>query len=142
MKQVFNLVHSVARQGACAAIMAAPENYRVEIKPRTRSLDQNSKLHAMISFISKHLPWGGDYQTIETWKRLLTAAWLRARGEQIDLLPALDGHGVDVVFRHTSTLTIPEVSELIEFIYAWATEQNIDIPEQRIAHIRSIGMDS
>lgn len=142
MKQIFNLVHNIARQSACAAILAAPENYRVEIKPRTRSLDQNAKLHAMIGFIAENLPWCGKNQTTETWKRLLTAAWLRARGESIELLPAIDGHGIDVVFRHTSTLTIPEVSELIEFIYAWATEQNIEIPEQRITHIRSIGMDS
>ncbi len=131
MKQVFHLTHNIARQSACAAILSAPDNYRVEIRERTRSLDQNAKLHAMVSFIAKNLPWCGKHQTTDTWKRLLTAAWLRARGYQVEFLPALDGHGVDVVFRRTSDLTVAELSELIEFIYAWATEINFVIVESQ-----------
>lgn len=97
----------------------------MEVKPVTRSLEQNAKLHAMLTDIARKLEWAGAYRDVEVWKRLLTAAWLRARGEPIEMLPALDGHGVDIVFRRTSELTVPEMIELIEYIQAWAIDKDI-----------------
>lgn len=125
MKKVFRLVHQAARENAIRAVSEAPEGYAVEIKPVTRSLEQNAKLHALLSDIARVLPWAGSYRDVETWKRLLTAAWLRARGEPIEMLPALDGHGVDIVFRRTSELTVPEMIELIDYIEAWAADKDI-----------------
>ena len=122
---IFNLINEAVRLRACAAIMAAADGMRVEIKDRRRSLDQNAKLHATLGDIAKQVPWAGQYLDIETWKRLMTAAWLRARGDQVEFLPALDGHGVDVVFRRTSDLSVSEVSELIEFINAWAADKGV-----------------
>lgn len=125
MKKVFRLVHQAARENAIRAVSEAPEGYAVEVKPVTRSLEQNAKLHALLSDIARALPWAGSYRDVETWKRLLTAAWLRARGEPIEMLPALDGHGVDIVFRRTSELTVPEMIELIDYIEAWAADKEI-----------------
>jgi len=125
LKKVFRLVHQAARENAIRAVSEAPEGYAVEVKPVTRSLEQNAKLHAMLTDIARKLEWAGAYRDVETWKRLLTAAWLRARGEPIEMLPALDGHGVDIVFRRTSELTVPEMIELIEYIQAWAIDKDI-----------------
>ena len=122
MKQYFVLSHQSARVNASSACMRAPDGYVVTISEPKRNLEQNACLHAAISEIAKKVPWAGRLRDVETWKRLLTAAWLRARGESIELLPAVDGHGVDVVFRHTSKLTKSEFSELIEYINAWKAE--------------------
>lgn len=97
----------------------------LEVRPETRSDAQNKLLHAMLGDIAKQMDWAGKKRDIDTWKRLLTAAWLRARGESVELLPALDGHGVDVVFRHTSKLTRAECSELCEYIIAWCAENDV-----------------
>lgn len=121
----FNLINHDVRLRACEAIMSASDRMRVEIKERKRSLDQNAKLHSLLGDIAKQVPWAGKKRDTETWKRLMTAAWLRARGDQVEFLPALDGHGVDVVFCRTSDLTIPEVSELIEYINAWVIENQV-----------------
>lgn len=59
-------------------------------------------------------------------ERLLTAAWCRATGESVTILPALDGHGVDLVPRRTSKLTKAECCELIEYITAWAVEHGVE----------------
>ncbi|MDE1918963.1 MAG: recombination protein NinB, partial [Sphingomonadales bacterium] len=64
-------------------------------------------------------------------KRLLVAAWCRARREQVELLPALDGHGVDIVFRRTSQLTRGECAELCDFIQAWCAENGVELREAR-----------
>lgn len=108
-------------------LMASDTRLTLEIRPEKRSDAQNRLLHACLSEISKQVEWAGTKRDVDTWKRLLTAAWLRARGEPIEMLPALDGHGVDIVFRRTSQLTKAECAELSEFVMAWAAERDIVI---------------
>ena len=108
-------------------LMASDTRLTLEIRPEKRSDAQNRLLHACLSEISKQVEWAGAKRDVDTWKRLLTAAWLRARGEPIEMLPALDGHGVDIVFRRTSQLTKAECAELSEFVMAWAAERGIAI---------------
>ena len=109
------------------AMTVAGHRLVLEIRPEKRSDAQNRLLHACLSEISKQVEWAGCKRDVDTWKRLLTAAWLRARGEPIEMLPALDGHGVDIVFRRTSQLTKAECAELSEFVMAWAAERGIVI---------------
>ena len=107
----------------------------IEVKRETRSLAENAMLHALLSDIARKVEWAGAKRDVETWKRLLTAAWLRARGEPIEMLPALDGYGVDIVFRRTSQLTRTECAELIEFVMAWAAEHGIGAVDQETGEI-------
>lgn len=101
------------------AMLIAGHRLTLEVKPEKRNNEQNALLHATLAEIARTREWAGQKRDIEVWKRLLTAAWLRARGESVEILPALDGHGVDVVFRRTSDLTKSECAELITFIQAW-----------------------
>lgn len=110
---------------AKAWLMAGDTRLTLEIRPEKRSDAQNRLLHACLSEISKQVEWAGAKRDVDTWKRLLTAAWLRARGEQIEILPAVDGHGADIVFRRTSQLTKAECAELSEFVMAWAAERGV-----------------
>ena len=109
------------------AMTVAGHRLVLEIRPEKRSDAQNRLLHACLSEISKQVEWAGCKRDVDTWKRLLTAAWLRARGEPIEMLPALDGNGVDIVFRKTSHLSKAECAELSEFVMAWAAERGIVI---------------
>ena len=108
-------------------LTAGDTRLTLEIRPEKRSDAQNRLLHACLSEISKQVEWAGAKRDVDTWKRLLTAAWLRARGEPIEMLPAVDGHGVDIVFRRTSQLTKAECAELSKFVMAWAAERGIVI---------------
>lgn len=121
-RQTFILAHPEARRRAMAAVAEAAPGFVVQVRPPTRNLEQNAILHALLSDIAGRVPWAGKLRDAETWKRLCTAAWLRARGESVEVLPAIDGHGIDVVFRRTSKLTKAECSELVEFVHAWAAE--------------------
>lgn len=107
------------------AMLMAGHKMQVRIEKETRSLEQNALLHALLTDISKQVEWAGKKRDVDTWKRLLTAAWCRANNEQVELLPAIDGHGVDIVFRKTSHMTVAELTDLIEFIHAWCAEQGI-----------------
>jgi hypothetical protein len=120
---LFRLVHRTARERAKACIDLAPAGYVVTVKEPTRSSEANAALHARLSEIAERVEWAGKRQSIETWKRLLVAAWSRATGEPLTVLPALDGHGIDIVFRRTSQMTRREMSDLLEYVNAWCSEQ-------------------
>lgn len=123
--RVFRLTNALSRGAACQAVNEAPEGWVVRISEPTRNLEQNALLHAVLSDISGQLEWAGEKQEVETWKRLLVAAWMRATGRNVRLLPAVDGQGFDALYARTSHLSKAECSELIEFIYAWATEKGV-----------------
>ena len=118
----FILAHPEARQRAVQAVQAAPAGHVVTIKPPTRNLEINAALHAKLTEIADSREWAGKRWDVETWKRLLVAAWSRATGEALVMLPALDGAGVDIVFRRTSAMTQAEVRELLTFIECWEAE--------------------
>lgn len=112
-------------------LMASGAPMVLEVRPETRSDRQNRLLHAMLGDIAAQVEWAGQRRDVDTWKRLLVAAWCRARREHVELLPALDGHGVDIVFRRTSQLTRGECVELCDFIGAWCAEHGVELREAR-----------
>ena len=118
----FFLVHAVARDRAALAIRQAPDGYKVHISEPKRNDAINAALHAKLSEIASGREWAGQKWPLEVWKRLLVAAWSRANGEHLQILPALDGQGVDIVQRHTSKMNQAEVSELLTYIEAWEAE--------------------
>ena len=107
------------------AMLSAGHRLVLTLAPATRSSEQNRKLHALIADVARQATWAGTKQDAETWKRLFVSAWCRATGEPVTILPALDGHGVDLVPRRTSKLTKDECGELIEYITAWAVEHDV-----------------
>lgn len=91
----------------------------LSVEEERRNTAQNALLHATLQDIASRREWAGRKWDVLTWKRLCTAAWMRARGEQVLVVPALDGHGFDVVFERTSRLSKVEMADLIDFIQAW-----------------------
>lgn len=101
----------------------------IVMRPAKRSAEHSARLHAMLGWLAKNVPWAGALRTTDEWKRLTVAAWERARGESIEYLPSLDGRGIDIVFHRTSEMSGRDMAELIEWIFAWAAEMGYDIPE-------------
>ena len=110
------------------AHLSAGRRMLLTLEPEKRSNPENRLLHSLLGYISTHMEWAGEKHDIETWKRLMTAAWCRATHEQVKILPAIDGCGVDIVFRHTSKLTRGECADLITFIHAWGCMNDVEFP--------------
>lgn len=104
-------------------------------EPKLRSTEANARLHAMLTDVSQQVDWAGKRRDVLTWKRLMTAAWLRAKGESIEILPAIDGHGFDIIYERTSTLNGAQISDLMQYVEAWGTEAGVRFraPEYRHA---------
>lgn len=97
-----------------------------------RTLEQNDKYHAIVQDIADQKDWpegSGKKRGVETWKQLISAAFERAQGRHSEVYPAIDGHGVDVVYWHSSRRGKKSMSELIEFTQAWAIENGVRLRE-------------
>jgi hypothetical protein len=114
-----------ARQNALAAIQRAAEGMCITIaEPRRRNI-QNDAAHAALQDIANQLQWHGRKLSVLVWKRLTIASFLRELGERVELIPALDGNGFDVIYEHSSEFGIKKCSAWIEWIYAFGTQNGV-----------------
>ena len=98
---------------------------KIIIKDLDRSGEQNKKLHASLTDIANQVEHAGRKWDVLIWKRLLTAAWLREAGDQPQMIPAVDGHGFDVIYEGTSKLTVKQCASLLEWIAAFGAEHDV-----------------
>jgi hypothetical protein len=103
------------------------KEFTVEVRPLTRTLDQNAKFHAMISDIAKQMGEAGSSWTLEDWKRLLIDQWAADTNRRIgSVVPSLDGHRVVQLGLQSKRFSVEEASEFIEWLEAWAAYNSIE----------------
>lgn len=117
--QVFLLKTPFIRAQAKHAIDDAPDGHRVQIAEPTRNLEQNDKLQALCREASATREWAGMKLDVDEWRHLFMAAWMRANKMQFRMLPAIDGHGMDIIYHRTSKLSVSQMSDLISYVEAW-----------------------
>lgn len=96
------------RDLACDLVRGAPVDAVVNIREANRSLDQNAKLWAILSDISRAMPEGRRW-TAETWK----AAFMHSLGHQVQFADGLDGAGPFPLGFRSSRLTKAQMADLI-----------------------------
>jgi hypothetical protein len=112
------------RQRAHELVDLAPQGAVLNIRPATRSNEQNAKFWAMLSDLARSKPEGRDYP-VEVWKALAMAMC----GHKVRFEPALDGDGVVPIGFRSSRLTKEEMSEMIEALYAYGAEHGVEWSE-------------
>ena len=103
---------------------------KVSVRDADRSSAANALLHLRLTEIANQVLWQGQRFSVEVWKRLCTAAWLREEGEQPMLVPALDGNGFDLVHQRTSKLTVKQCASLITWCEMFAAENGVKLSAQ------------
>lgn len=104
---------------ALSLIEKAPADAVLTIRPATRTVDQNSKLWAMLSDVSRAMP-DGRRHVPEVWKTL----FMHACGHSVQFEMGLNGQPFPTGFR-SSKLTKAQMGELIEFIYSYGAEKGV-----------------
>lgn len=128
-RQLFRMVHERARALAHDAVRYAPEGYVVEIKPPTRSLEQNARLHAQLTEISKQVEWYGIHMGVEDWKRIFCAAM-----QGVKVVPGIDPGTFVPIGLRTRDMSKEEIGDLMEFISAWGAERGVVFTERAHEH--------
>lgn len=122
-KSIFFLVHQQARQNALRCVSQAPEGYVVEVKPKTRTLEQNARMWAMLGDVSRQVEWYGKKLTPENWKDIFSAALKKQ-----EVVPGIDG-GFVVMGQSTSKMTIKEMTDLQELMGAFCADKGVEWSE-------------
>lgn len=112
------------RNRAKMLIDKAPDGYVASVAEPKRTLDQNNKLWAMLTDVSRCKPLGRKH-TPEVWKTL----FMSACGYEVQFLMGLDGNPFPAGFR-SSRLTKAQMAELITFVQAWGDEHGVVWTEQ------------
>lgn len=102
----------------------SPIGTRVEFKASKRTLPQNARMWAMLTEVSRQATHCERKFTPDQWKVLFMQAW----GREVAFLPALDGQTMIPDYR-SSDLSKQEMTELIEFMFAWGAENGIRFTE-------------
>ena len=120
----FRLVHAEARQRAIQAIKDAPDGYLCKIRPPTRSLDQNAKLHALFSDLAEQCTHYGRRLTADQWKVLMISGHSIATGLGVDLVPGVEGEMVNIR-ESSASMTVQRMTSLIEYIHAYMEQNSV-----------------
>lgn len=109
------------RRRAREYITKAPDGMRVEFKLIKRSLPQNDRMWAMLTDIAAQKDHHGRKYTPNAWKLI----FLAAIGQEVQFIPSLDGKAFIPWGRSSSDLSKQEMTDLIEFMTAWGTENGV-----------------
>ena len=126
-KKIFRLVHPLARKGAADFAMTIDDGWIAEFKPATRTTDQNSKLWPMLDDVSKQVEWYGRKLSTDDWKHIFSASLKKQ-----EAVPGIDG-GIVVLGQSTSNLSKRDFADLIEIIYAFGAQHNVQWTERQAA---------
>jgi hypothetical protein len=109
------------RARAMQIVTAAPAGSRVEVKAAKRTPPQNDRMWAMLTDVSRQLPWHGRKLTPDCWKLLFLDA-LKREGQ---LVPNLDGTGFVNIGTSSSDLSKGEMSDMMEIIAEFGTRHGV-----------------
>ncbi len=114
------LIDRRVRERAKVIIDAAPDGYVVSVREPTRSLDQNARLWAMLTDISKQCKLDGKKFIREDWKCI----FMQACGWDVMFLPGFDGRQFPAGFR-SSSMSAKQMADLITYVMAYGDEQGV-----------------
>ena len=101
---------------------------RLEVKAESKTRDQEEMYHTLIGKIAKEAQHQGARWDAESWKRFLIDQWAHDTGKKAGrVAPSLDGERVVQLGLQSRKFTKEESSEFIEFLFAWAVQNGIDL---------------
>jgi hypothetical protein len=99
----------------------------LEIKPASKSRDQEEKYHAIIGDIAKQAQHMGAKWDAETWKRLLVDKYVREIGLTSKIMANLDNDGLVQLGVQTRKFTKEQASEFVAFLICWCDQNGIEL---------------
>lgn len=120
-KRVFVLAHDEARRRAAECVNEAPNGYCVTVREPTRNLEQNAALWAMLTDVSEQVIWHGKNLDAECWKHIFSSSLKKQ-----EVVPNLDGTGFVVMGISTSRMSKSEMSDMLELISAFGSENGVN----------------
>lgn len=123
MKHKFIIKNPAIKDRTIEAIRSLPYDHPHEVIIREiksiRTLEQNAKMWAMLTDISRQVDWYGEKHTPEEWKDIITAGVKKQKA-----VPGIDG-GFVVLGARTSKMSIREMIDVIDCSYAFGNDKKV-----------------
>ncbi len=124
-KQVIYLTSPLARRNAAHIAATAPDGYRCEIRPKTRTLGQNDFMWSILTDIAKQVDFVVNGALVkvspEEVKDILTASM----GHEVRQALTEDGKVV-LLGQRTSKMTVKQLADLITLGHAFGTRRGVE----------------
>lgn len=132
-KQTFYLRSEQVRRNLIDNIRNLPidpaKPLEVELSPPKRTLSQNRKMWPLLHDLAQQVTWYGEKYDEEDWKDLITALVAKTKKQDQRTAPGIGG-GVVMFGQRTSKMRVPEMVDVIEAIYWFGTEHNVNFSEE------------
>ena len=102
-------------------INKAPWGTRVTFQGPKRTLPQNDAFWAAMTDISQQKTHHGLKLSPEDWRIL----FISALGQEMRMVPNLEGTGFVALGRSSSKLSVEEMSALLDLIHAWCAREGV-----------------
>lgn len=121
IESIRDLQSTLAMAGRMAGkgLEAGPVELVLRRPGNKRSLDQNAKLWAVLTDVSRQVEWYGRYLPKEAWKDIFSAAL-----ERQDVVPGLEG-GFVMIGGRTSKMSKQRFADLLTLIDAFGVDHGV-----------------
>lgn len=123
-RQIHTLTNREKRREVALLVNSLPLGTRVEVKGESRTDRQNRAIHGLIGQIMKQRP---EHRGISMSMEAYKAVFMHGLGQEITMLPSLDGTGFVPLGLSTSALSVRDFNQLMEFIFAWCASEGLTV---------------
>lgn len=129
MTQRFILINDQIRSNAMQALRMAPDGYAASISEPKRSNDQNAKLHAMLTDLSRSpVKWAGKRRSMEDWKAIMISGHAVATETSGEVIPGIEGEFV-AIRESSARMSVRRAASLITYLEAFCVTHNVELHE-------------
>ena len=100
----------------------------LEVRPETRSDQQNRLLHALFADIARQAEWAGKKRTAEQWKVLFVSGHAMATKQGAEMVPGLEGEYLNLR-ESTARMGKARMASLLDYVMAWAVAHGVELRE-------------
>jgi hypothetical protein len=97
------------------------DGVRIEFKDAKRTIPQNDRMWAMLTDVATQLKWHGVKLSPDDWKLI----FLDSLKREVRAAPNIDGTGFVNLGRSSSDLSVEEMRDLIELIFAFGANHGV-----------------
>lgn len=108
------------------AWLSAGHRLILEIRPETRSSQQNRYLHAIFGDVAKQAQWMGKKRTPAEWKVLFCSGHAVATKQGAEMIPGLEGEFLNVR-ESTARMSKARLASLLEYTICWCATNGVEL---------------
>lgn len=120
------LANDALRAKAADWCARLPLYTRVEFKGPKRTIPQNDRMWAMLTEVAAQVKYHGMHLSEDDWKLI----FLDGLGQEVRIVPNMSGTGFVNLGRSSSKLSVEEMTNLIELIFAYGAQNGVVFTEK------------